>query len=171
MHGTAPHDLTVSEAVQKYSEYLVLNRRERTRTRYRRVLDTFAFCFLQRYHPDIERLRDIKPLHVEDYKRRRSAGEISEPKTAADDAREQQRRSELAPQSETAHDEGQREVWMAREAHRSFTRLGPHDQLRTAYPVHVLPLGDQKEFFVCESGGEHREVPRAEAVAASIHDI
>ena len=81
MHGTAPHDLTVSEAVKKYREYLVLNRRERTVTRYRRVLDTFAVCFLQTYHQDIERLRDVKPLHVEDYKRRRSAGEISEQKT------------------------------------------------------------------------------------------
>ena len=96
MHGTAPQDITVSEAVKKYREYLVLNRRERTVTRYRRVLDTFAVCFLQTYHPDIERLRDIKPLHVEDYKRRRSAGEISEQKTAPDEAREQQLRSELA---------------------------------------------------------------------------
>ena len=96
MHGTAPHDVTVSEAATAYREYLVLNRRERTVTRYRRVLDTFAICFLQTYHPDVERLRDIKPLHIEDYKRRRSAGEISEEKTATDEAREQQLRSELA---------------------------------------------------------------------------
>ena len=41
-------------------------------------------------------MREIKALHVEDYKRRRSAGEISEQKTAADEAREQQLRSELA---------------------------------------------------------------------------
>ena len=96
MHGTAPHDLTVTEAAKAYREYLVLNRRERTVTRYRRVLDTFAICFLQTYHPDVERLRDIKPLHIEDYKRRRSAGEITEQKTSTDEAREQQLRSELA---------------------------------------------------------------------------
>ena len=96
MHGSAPHDLTVSEAIQAYREYLVLNRRERTVTRYRRVLDTFATCFLRTYHPDVERLRDIKALHVEDYKRRRTAGEIAEEKTPADEAREQRLRSELA---------------------------------------------------------------------------
>jgi hypothetical protein len=88
MHGTAPHDLTVSEAAKKYREYLVLNRRERTVTRYGRVLDTFSACFLHAWHPDVERLRDIKPLHIEDYKRRRSGGEISEEKTAAEEARE-----------------------------------------------------------------------------------
>jgi integrase len=41
-------------------------------------------------------LRDIKSLHIEDYKRQRSAGAISEQRTAADEAREQQLRSELA---------------------------------------------------------------------------
>jgi hypothetical protein len=96
MHGSAPHDLTVSEAVQAYREYLVLNRREKTVIRYCRVLDTFAICFLRPFHLDVERLRDIKPQHIEDYKRRRSAGEISEVKTPADEAREQQLRSELA---------------------------------------------------------------------------
>ena len=96
MHGAAPRDLTVSGAVQAYGEYLILNRRENTVTRYRRVLETFTTCFLRTYHSDVERLRDIKPLHVEDYKRRRSAGEVTEEKTDADRAREEQLRSELA---------------------------------------------------------------------------
>jgi integrase len=96
MHGSAPHDLTVSEAVQAYREYLVLNRREKTVVRYCRVLDTFAICFLRPFHMDVGRLRDIKPQHIEDYKRRRSAGEIAEVKTPADESREQQLRSELA---------------------------------------------------------------------------
>lgn len=96
MHGAAPGDLSVRHAVQKYVEYLVLNRRERTVTRYRRVLETFTTCFLQPFHPDVERLRDIKPPHIEDYKRRRSAGEVTEQNTDDDLAREEQLRAELA---------------------------------------------------------------------------
>ena len=83
-------------------------------TRYRRVLDTFAICFLQTNHPDVERLRDIKPLHIEDYKRRRSAGEISEQKTVADEGREQQLRSELARSPKRRTMKGECEVRMAR---------------------------------------------------------
>jgi len=98
MHGAAPGDLSVRDAVQKYVEYLVLNRRERTVTRYRRVLDTFMTCFLQPFHPDVERLREIKPLHIEDYKRRRTAGEITEERTDEDVTREEQLRAELAKQ-------------------------------------------------------------------------
>ena len=65
-------------------------------TRYLRVLETFATCFLQKFHPSIERLREVKPQHVEDYKRRRNAGEIAEEKTAEDRERETRLRSELA---------------------------------------------------------------------------
>jgi integrase len=98
MHGAAPADLSVRDAVQKYVDYLVVNRRVRTVTRYRRVLATFASCFLQSFHPDVERLREIKPLHVEDYKRRRSVGDITEERTDEDVAREEQLRAELAKQ-------------------------------------------------------------------------
>ncbi len=95
-HGSAPQDLSVSQAIDAYRDYLKLNRREATVTRYVRVLETFATCFLQKFHPSIERLRDIKPQHVEDYKRRRSGGEIVEEKTAEDLEREARLRSELA---------------------------------------------------------------------------
>jgi site-specific recombinase XerD len=95
-HGSAPHDLSVAQAIDSYYDHLKLNRRAGTVTRYVRVLETFATCFLQRFHPSIERLRDIKPLHIEDYKRRRSGGEIVEERTAEDLEREAQLRSELA---------------------------------------------------------------------------
>ena len=95
-HGTPPQDISVVHAIEAYRQYLILNRRESTVVRYVRVLETFATCFLQNFHRDIERLRDVKPLHIEDYKRRRSAGEIEQERSADEREREARLRAELA---------------------------------------------------------------------------
>src|SRR5439155_19091770 len=95
-HGAPPADVTVDQAVRAYREYLQLNRRRRTAARYGRVLETFVRCFLHVRHPEILQLRQIKLAHLEDYKGRRSAGEIADVKTPEDERRESELRAELA---------------------------------------------------------------------------
>src|SRR6266545_746475 len=82
LHGSAPKNLQVSNAVADFAQYLKHNRRPNTTIRYMRVVRTFANCFLPNFYPDIETLRDIKPLHVEDFKNLRAAGRIKEIKSA-----------------------------------------------------------------------------------------
>lgn len=96
LHGTAPRAISCSEARTRYSEYLEANRRRNTTKRYMRVIDTFVSCFLANWHPLIQSLADIKPAHLEDFKTRRSAGEIEEPLTPQEKAREARLRQELA---------------------------------------------------------------------------
>ena len=43
-------------------------------TRYMRVIKTFHECFLARHYPDVDRLRQLRPLHIEEYKRLTSGG-------------------------------------------------------------------------------------------------
>ena len=102
-HGSAPQDLSIGQAVRTYREYLDANRRPGTTKRYTRILDTFEMCFLNVFHPEIQRLRDIKLQHIEHYKRRRTTGQITEAKTSEDAAREHQLRVELEhdPKRET----------------------------------------------------------------------
>lgn len=76
LHGSAPQRTVLEASVAEYSDYLSINRRPATKVRYDRVIKTFVACFLTRFHPDVENLRDIKPTHLEEYKRRRSEGEI-----------------------------------------------------------------------------------------------
>ena len=104
-HGSAPQDLTVSQAIRQYQDYLHTNRRRSTLNRYIRVLETFEHCFLNVVHPELRKLSDVKLQHLEDYKRRRSASEISEARTARERAREKRLRDELAqhPKRETMH--------------------------------------------------------------------
>src|ERR1043166_4053246 len=68
LHGHAPEDLTVSAALDRFAHYRGTNRGASTRRRYLRVLTTFDRCFLKTFHVDVERLRDIKPVHIESYK-------------------------------------------------------------------------------------------------------
>jgi integrase/recombinase XerD len=51
--------------------------------------------FFERFHPRVKFLKDIKPSHVEDYKRRRIAGEIVEEESEEEKARDEQLRNEL----------------------------------------------------------------------------
>lgn len=103
LHGSAPESVTVRESVSKYRGYLDANRSKSTQRRYGRVLQTFAECFLPNFYPGLELLRDVKPLHLEEYKLRRLAGEITEDELAHDQERELKLRQELAqePKSES----------------------------------------------------------------------
>src|SRR5262245_54386865 len=71
LHGDAPKDDSVASVLGQYFRHLTTNRRGGTVRRYVRVLKTFHECFLLRWHPDVRRLRQLRPLHIEDYKRRR----------------------------------------------------------------------------------------------------
>jgi hypothetical protein len=78
LHGDAPTDDTVLAVVGQYLRFLRTNRRPGTVRRYGRVLKTFAECFLPQWYPDVQRIRQLRPVHLEEYKRRRMAGGITE---------------------------------------------------------------------------------------------
>jgi len=86
LHGDAPSDDSVASVIGQYQAHLVTNRRASTVKRYMRILKTFHECFLVTYFPDVQRLRQLRPLHIEEYKRRRAEGEIEE--SPSDDERE-----------------------------------------------------------------------------------
>lgn len=104
LHGAAPEHLTVADAVAQYEEHLKLNRSPATVRRYSRVLATFAACYLPQFHPDVKHLREIKPHHLEEYKRQRIEGQIAESQDTleAAAAREAQLRQTLALHPEAA---------------------------------------------------------------------
>jgi len=82
LHGTAPGDVTIGECVDRYLESVELNLSPATQRRYERVLRTFSECFLKEFHTGVHLMRDLKPHHLEDYKRRRLAGGITESREA-----------------------------------------------------------------------------------------
>ena len=88
LHGGAPTSDSVHAVIGQYHEYLKTNRRPNTVTRYIRAIKTFHECFLMQRYPDVQTLRQLRPLHVEEYKRLRAAGEIQEESTQEERARE-----------------------------------------------------------------------------------
>src|SRR5260221_95889 len=71
LHGGAPTDDSLDSVVGQDIQYIQSNRRPATRRRYVRVLQTFYHCFLPPYHPDVIRLLQVTPAHIEAYKVRR----------------------------------------------------------------------------------------------------
>src|SRR5436190_12458154 len=86
LHGEAPSNDSILSVMGQYKAYITTNRRATTVNRYMRVIKTFYDCFLTTHFPDVQRLRQLRPVHVEEYKRRRAPGEIADPIT--DDERE-----------------------------------------------------------------------------------
>jgi integrase/recombinase XerC len=78
LHGSAPTSGTLDAVLGHYLVYLRTHRRPGTRRRYERVLRTFHSCFLAQDHPEVVSLRQVKPLHLEEYKTRRIDGSITE---------------------------------------------------------------------------------------------
>lgn len=95
LHGEAPQDRSVASVIGEYARFLSINRRPHTVTRYLRVLKTFHECFLVSVFPDVDRLRLLRPMHLEEYKRQRAEGLISESKTAEEVNREQALRRQV----------------------------------------------------------------------------
>jgi integrase len=106
LHGEAPDNITVTDAVAQYVEYLGTNRRKSTQRRYARVLQTFDGCFLKVFHYNVATLRDVKPAHLEDYKERRLGGQITEPASREAERRDAALRAKLEanPKSATPRD-------------------------------------------------------------------
>lgn len=101
LHGDAPKDDSVSAVVGQYIGHLRTNRRHSTLRRYVRVLKTFHECFLARWYPDVQRLRQLRPSHLEDYKRRRIDGGIAELHDQEEVTREQALRLAVAQGGKT----------------------------------------------------------------------
>jgi len=95
LHGQAPQNDSVTSVIGQYATYLTTNRRTRTVTRYLRVLKTFHQCFLIQACPEIQTLRQLRPLHIEEFKRQRAEGAISESATEDELKREQALRSRV----------------------------------------------------------------------------
>lgn len=125
MHGEAPSDDTVESVIGQYATFLKTNRRLRTVARYMRVLRTFYECFLTPAFPDVQRLRQLRPMHLEEYKRRRAEGEITEATTAHERAREQELRLEVAQSAKvgTTKERRARFGWLGR--HGIKTNVAP----------------------------------------------
>ncbi len=95
LHGRGPQDGSVASVIGEYAKFLKTNRRPHTVTRYMRVLKTFHECFLTPVFPDADRMRLLRPMHIEEYKRRRAEGEISDSPSAEDMSREQELRRQV----------------------------------------------------------------------------
>jgi site-specific recombinase XerD len=95
LHGGAPSDDSVASIVGQYEAYITANRRASTVARYMRVVKTFHQCFLAIYFPDVQRLRQLRPLHIEEYKTRRAAGEIEDSPTDEERALEHDLRTNV----------------------------------------------------------------------------
>ena len=96
LHGSAPDNADIQTVIAEYGNYLRANRRQRTTARYSGILRTFSESFLKVFHSDLQRIRDIRPMHIEEYKRRRSDGEIMRSNSEEEMSREQSLRVELA---------------------------------------------------------------------------
>ncbi|MBI1934794.1 hypothetical protein HYS30_03970, partial [Candidatus Peregrinibacteria bacterium] len=135
LHGEAPSDDSVEAVIGEYAQYLKTNRRPNTVDRYLQVIRTFHDCYLTPFAPEVRRLRQLRPVHLEEYKRRRADGEIGEqPRTSEDLAREDSLRAELATRGKIE----------SRKANAKFGWLGRHrvkrrPSLRTVnYELRVL---------------------------------
>jgi len=125
LHGEAPQDGSVTSIIGEYAQFLKTNRRPHTVSRYLRVLKTFHECYLKPVFPDVDRMRQLRPLHLEEYKRRRAEGEISEAKSQDEAAREHGLRLELArgAKNGTAKERRAKFGWLGR--HGIRTKVSP----------------------------------------------
>lgn len=103
LHGAAPDDDVVEAVLGRYLTFLRHNRRPGTVRRYERVLTTFFRCYLAVEHPHVRRLRQIRPVHLEDYKYRRSDGGVHEVPAETATAREVELRRVLAQRPGAEH--------------------------------------------------------------------
>lgn len=125
LHGEGPQDGSVALVMGEYAQFLKTNRRPRTVARYLRVLKTFHECFLIPVFPDVQRLRQLRPLHLEEYKRQRAEGEITEAKSPEEIAREQALRLEIGQDMQVATRRERRAKfgWLGR--HGIMARISP----------------------------------------------
>jgi len=115
LHGKAPEGVSVRDAVLKYQTFLKVNRSPSTQRRYGRVLQTFTECFLPDFFPNVALLRDVKPLHLEEYKVRRLQGEITEESGTREEEREAALRRELEQEPKTGSPQANAQFgWLGR---------------------------------------------------------
>lgn len=104
LHGKAPGDGSIGAVLGEYTQFLTANRRGGTQRRYLRVLRTFISCFLHRYHPDVRRVRQVTPVHIEAYKTKRLEGTLVEETDRDSQRRDANLRAQKGKQSPTRRD-------------------------------------------------------------------
>lgn len=97
LHGRVPADGSITAVLGQYLSYLEDNRRNATFRRYGRVLLTFHRRFLELCHPAVTLVRQILPIHIEEYRTRRLHGTL----TDFVDERAEQREMQLRSEAET----------------------------------------------------------------------
>lgn len=118
LHGEAPSDGTVDAVLGLYTTYIMGNRRHGTCRRYLRILKTFNECFLKPYCPDVLRLRQVTPSHIEEYKLRRLNGKILEVEDEEVRRREAQLRTAVGQRSPSRGDNA-KFGWLGRKRFKS----------------------------------------------------
>ncbi|HLG56867.1 MAG TPA: tyrosine-type recombinase/integrase [Vicinamibacterales bacterium] len=101
LHGDAPSGDDLDNVLGRYTAFLKTNRRYGTQRRYVRVLQTFHDCYLRAHQPQIKTLRQLRPVHIEDYKNRRIDGSIVEVADPEVGRRETELRQSLQTSSPT----------------------------------------------------------------------
>lgn len=115
LHGDAPKDDSVKAVIGQYIKHLKTNRRHGTVRRYVRVLKTFEESFLARFYPDVQRVRQLRPSHLEEYKRRRLEGGIVEHPSQQDIQRDQELRVAAAQRAKAqTRQENAKFGWLGR---------------------------------------------------------
>lgn len=118
LHGQAPADGSLESILGQYIQFLGSNRRAGTRRRYIRVLQTFHDCFLRPYHPDVTRLRQVTPAHIEAYKVRRMNGSLTEFADPDGERRDAELRQTTGTSASTRRDNA-KFGWLGRKRFRS----------------------------------------------------
>lgn len=96
LHGSVPSDDSIESVLGQYFRYLETNRRNATRRRYGRVLETFHRRFLEPLFPAVQRLRQVTPAHIEEYKIARLQGTLRDFVDPQAERRDEALRRELA---------------------------------------------------------------------------
>ena len=115
LHGSAPTDDSVAAVLGQYFVYLEGNRRDTTRRRYVRVLQTFHRRFLEPHCPGVQRLRQITPAHIEEFKTRRQHGTLRDFIDVEADRRDEELRRALSQRpSAGTHQDNAKFGWLGR---------------------------------------------------------
>jgi hypothetical protein len=141
--GAPPADITLDRALTEYCQHLDVNRRPGTTRRYKRVLQT-QLLFFHNFHPRLRLLKDVKAVHIEDYKRRRFAGEIVHQESEEERTREEGLRKELRENPRSGSPQANAKYgWLGRKRlHQKVTQKTINYEIQSA---HVSALGDPAE--------------------------
>jgi len=162
LHGSAPTEDSVESVIGQYEEYLKTNRRARTVSRYMRIIKTFHQCFLKVEFPDLQLLRHLRPMHVEEYKRLRAEGQIEDVKNDGDARRERDLRLQISgPAPARTPKDRAKFGWLGRHGIKSRVSLRTVNyELRALFTFFHWAVKRNRLFLNPAAGVERFRVPK-----------